>query len=44
MARFRLIDDRFREDPPHYVLQAPLASVVIAVVVFAIPRQDGETA
>ena len=33
MARFRLIDDRFREDPLHYVLQTILAFVIIAAVV-----------
>ena len=33
MGRFRLIDDRFREDPIHYVLQTLLAFVAIAGVV-----------
>jgi len=33
MSRLRLIDEKFREDPAHYVLQTLLAFAVIAVVV-----------
>jgi CBS-domain-containing membrane protein len=33
MSRLRLIDERFREDPVHYVLQTLLAFVVIALIV-----------
>jgi len=35
VPRLRLIDERFREDPLHYVLQTVLAFGVIAVIVVA---------
>ena len=35
MSRFRLIDERFREDPLHYTLQTLLAFGVIATIVVA---------
>jgi len=33
VARFRLIDDKFRENPAHFLLQSLLAFVVIAAIV-----------
>jgi len=36
VARFRLIDEKFREDPVHYVLQTLLAFGVIAAIVVAL--------
>lgn len=33
MGRFHLIDDKFREDPEHFLLQSSLAFVVVTAIV-----------